>query len=86
MESILREQINQKIISNKKTSSSCDSFYRAERGANNSDIFENSSSYQANLDASQICLKDPLHLVDVEIPQPNTLFTIRTNRKEKLIY
>ena len=38
VESILIELINQKIISNKKISSGCDSFYRSEKSANNSKI------------------------------------------------
>ena len=40
VESILIELINQKITSNKKTSSGCDSFYRSEKSANNPDILE----------------------------------------------
>ena len=66
--SILIELINQEIISNKKTSSGCDSYYRLEKSANNSDILENSSRNQENLDVSQIRLKDTLPPVNVETP------------------
>ena len=59
--------MNQKIISNKKTSSGCDSFYRSQKSANNWNIPENSSKNQANLDASQISLKDRVPPVNVAI-------------------
>ena len=67
MESFLIELINQKIISNKKTSSGCDSFYSSEKSTNNSNTLENSSKNQANLDASQISLKDRVPPVNVAI-------------------
>ena len=70
VESFLIELINQKIISNKKTSSGCDSFYSSEKSTNNSNILENSSKNQANLDSSQISLKEPVPPDNVETPQP----------------
>ena len=59
VESILAELINQKIISNKKIRRSCDSFYRSEKSANNSNILQNSSKNQVNLDTGQISIKCP---------------------------
>ena len=67
VESTLTELINQKIISNKKTSSGCDSLHRSQKSANNWNIPENSSKNQANLDASQISLKDRVPPVNVAI-------------------
>ena len=58
VESILAELINQKIISNKKMRS-YDSFYRSEKSANNSNILQNSSKNQVNLDTGQISIKCP---------------------------
>ena len=58
VESILAELINQKIISNKKMRS-YDSFYRSEKSANNSNILQNSSKNQVNLDTGQISIKYP---------------------------
>ena len=59
-ERFLIKLINQKITSNRKIISGYDSFYRSEKSANNSDIIENSSKNQTNLDASQVSLKDPV--------------------------
>ena len=83
VESILIELINQKIISNKQTSSDCDSLYKSEKSANNSDIIRNSFKNQTNLDASQISLKDFVPPVIAETLQQNMLFTISANRKKE---
>ena len=82
MESTLTELINQKIISNKKTSSGCQSFYRSEKSTNNSDILENSSKSQANLDASQINLKDPVPPGNAKTPQPKHIIYNKSKLKE----
>ena len=85
MESVLAELINQKIISNKKTSSGCDSFYRAEKSDNISNILENSSKNQANLDAIRMSLKDPVPRVNIETPQSKHVIQNK-NKPEEEIY
>ena len=70
MESILIELMNQKMVSNKKTSGGCDSFYRSEKSANNSDILKSSSKNHAKLAAGRISLKDPVPPITVATPQP----------------
>ena len=84
MESVLGELINQKIISNKKTSSSCNSFYRAEKSDNNSNILENSSKNQANLDAIQISLKDPVPRVNIETRQSKHVIQNKNKPEEEI--
>ena len=84
MESILTELINQKIISNKKTTSGCDSFYRSEKSANNSNMLKNSSKNQANLDASQISLKNHVPPVNAETPQSKYVIQSKTKPKEEI--
>ena len=83
-ESILIELINQKIISHKKTSIGCDSFYRSGKSANNSNILENLSKNQANLDASQVSLKDPVSSVNVETPQPKHVIQNKNKSEEEM--
>ena len=68
----------------KKTISSCDSFYRSEKSPNNSDILENSSKNQANLDASKISLKDPVPPVNVETPQPKPVIHNKNKPEEEI--
>ena len=85
VESVLGELINQKIISNKKTSSGCDSFYRAEKSDNISNILENSSKNQANLDAIRMSLKDPVPRVNIETPQSKHVIQNK-NKPEEEIY
>ena len=80
---MLIELINKKIISNKTTSSGCDFSYRSEKKANTSNILENSSKNQANLDASQISLKNPVPSVNVEFPQPKHVIQNK-NRLEEI--
>ena len=84
VESILIELINQKIISHKKTSIGCDSFYRSGKSANNSNILENLSKNQANLDASQVSLKDPVSSVNVETPQPKHVIQNKNKLEEEM--
>ena len=84
VESVLGELINQKIISNKKTSSSCNSFYRAEKSDNNSNILENSSKNQANLDAIQISLKDPVPRVNIETRQSKHVIQNKNKPEEEI--
>ena len=81
---ILTELINQKIILNKKTSSDCDYLYSSEKSANSSNVLENSSKSQANLDASQISLKDPVSPVNVKTPQSKHVIQNK-NKMEKEI-
>ena len=57
--------------------------YRSEKSANNSNIFENFSRNQANLDASQISLKDPLTLVNVETPPPEHVIHNKNKPEEE---
>ena len=84
VESVLGELINQKIISNKKTSSGCVSFYRAEKSDNISNILENSSKKQANLDAIQISLKDPVPRVNNETPQSKHVIQNKNKPEEEI--
>ena len=85
MESILIELINQKIISNKQTSSDCDSLYKSEKSANNSDIIRNSFKNQTNLDASQINLKDFIPPVIVETLQPKHVVHNKRKPEEEML-
>ena len=85
MESILTELINQKIISNKQTSSDCDSLYKSKKSANNSDIIRNSFKNQANLDASHISLKDFIPSVIVKTLQPKNVVHNKSKPEEGML-
>ena len=84
VESILIELINQKIILNKKASSGCDSFYRSKKSPDNSEILENSSKNQGNVDAGQIGLKDHVPPVNVETLQPKLVIHNKNKPEQEI--
>ena len=47
-------------------------------------VLENSSKNQANLDANQISLKDPIPLNNVEIPQPKHVIQNKNKPEEEI--